>query len=131
MRIILSDSMLDEPLADRLRQHLNTLDDFQNSLEYVLPAETRRKMNDLISDARGLALQISLIPHFEKYEPLVQARRVLAEYWHSTWSNSGISEREYKTRLKAAILFIQAQHYAISPDFSPSPPSESSAHPPL
>ena len=111
----LNNARLNESLFERLQRHLDANADVHTMLASGIASYKSSQTQALIADARDIAFQISLIPHYEKYEPLVEAKDVLTGYWRSSWSNGGISECVYRTRLKALMLFIKSNYPSSAP----------------
>ena len=96
-----------EELEQQLWKHLSDFANVQSGLRLHTPGERLRQIRKVTEDARSLAFEISLIPNYRDSFPLVRAQETLVDYWRSSWATRGISECEYRTSLKAAILFLR------------------------
>ncbi|MGD0090461.1 MAG: hypothetical protein ABSE73_11125 [Planctomycetota bacterium] len=94
----------DANLAAHLRRHLDAYADLQMYLKMGAPIDKLPETRQLVSDAEELEAQLALLP---QYPPLVMAREALRGHWRDLWTNGGVSETEYRARLKAALLFIE------------------------
>lgn len=103
-------------LSDCMRKHLNDYVDLHRfAKERQLCFDQLSLARDVAHDARSLAFEISLFPHLDESYPLLsRTRNVMLSYWHSIWSNSGVSEEEYRAAVKSAILFLERE-YECSP----------------
>ena len=102
----------DEPeslglLTDRLGAHFEKYADLQMMLSNGAQLECLKESEEIVAEAGELAFEISLIPGYRDIPPFARVHRALTRHWQCRWLTGGISITEYRTSIKAAILFIR------------------------
>lgn len=97
-------------LPQRLRQHLNDFLDLDNSLSGLnVHCDRVPTAHKLAEEARNIALELSLAPDFDENPVLRRAHDTLLTYWHSLWSNGGITQAQYRLAIKSVLVYIAVQ----------------------